>query len=142
MSFVRLSNNGSTPFERLLGHAPHILEQWNGLEGAFFNSSAFGDNFLEQVRRALAFTNQCQYCMAKAGPPDKNVGEARLLVALRFANKFALDHSTVSEQDVNYLKDYFSEAEIIELIAFCSFISASQRFGAVLGLQEAAKYNN
>lgn len=142
MSYVGLSNNGSTPFERLLGHAPHILGAWSGLEEAFFKSSTFSDNFLEQVRRALAFTNQCQYCMAKAGPPDKNVEEARLLVALRFANKFAIDHHAVSEQEVNYLKDYFSEAEIIELIAFCSYISASQRFGAVLGLQETAKYNN
>ncbi|CAM4474484.1 MAG: hypothetical protein LEGION0403_FIIPPAGN_02816 [Legionella sp.] len=68
MSYVRLSNNGSTPFERLLGHASHILEQWNDLEEAFFKSITFDDNFLEQVRRALAFTNQCQYCMAKAGP--------------------------------------------------------------------------
>ncbi|USQ14537.1 carboxymuconolactone decarboxylase family protein [Legionella lytica] len=142
MSYVRLSNNGTTPFERLLGHAPHILAEWNDLEMAFFKSPTLGADFLEQVRRALAFTNQCQYCMAKAGPPDKNVEEARLLVALRFANKFAIDHNSVSEQDVNYLKDYFSEAEVIELIAFCSFISASQRFGAVLGLQEAAKYNN
>ncbi|WP_428412722.1 hypothetical protein [Legionella sp.] len=64
--------------------------------------------------------------------------ETRLLLALRFANKFAIDHSAVSEQEVSYLKDYFSEAELIELIAFCSFISASQRFGAVFGLQEAA----
>jgi alkylhydroperoxidase family enzyme len=38
------------------------------------------------------------------------------------------------------LKECFSDAEIVELIAFCSFISASQRFGAVLGLQESKHY--
>lgn len=77
--------------------------------------------------------------MAKAGPPDQNSEDNRLIEALRFANKFSISN-LVDEKEIARLKSYFSEAELVELIAFCSFISASQRVGAVLGLKEASVY--
>lgn len=107
---------------------------------SFFQSKTFGPDFLEQIRRALAFDNLCQYCMAKAGRPDDNLNDVRLSEALRFANIFAIDHKTINESDINQLRKHFSDSEISELISFCSFISASQRFGASLGLQPAATY--
>ena len=138
MPFVTLSTTEGTDFEKLLGHAPQILKQWNQLEHAFFQSSTFDANFLEQVRRALAFKNQCQYCMKKAGPPSaESYHDMRLKVALSFANHFAIDHLGIGKAEVDELKHYFTNVEIVELIAFCSFISASQRFGAVLGLGES-----
>ncbi|KTC65126.1 Uncharacterised protein (plasmid) [Legionella adelaidensis] len=140
MSRIQLSNCGTTPFERLLGHAPEILDNWGKLESVFFQSSNFSPDFLEQVRRALAFNNQCQYCMAKAGPPDQNPNDARLIEALRFANKFAISHESIDDAEIARLKSYFSEAELLELTAFCSFISASQKIGAVMGLEEAEFY--
>ncbi|HAT1820769.1 TPA: hypothetical protein I8Z14_001281 [Legionella pneumophila] len=139
MALIELSDCGSSPFERLLGHAPKILGDWSRLESSFFQSSTFSPDFLEQVRRALAFNNQCQYCMAKAGPPDQNPEDNRLIEALRFANNFAISN-LVDEKEIARLKSYFSEAEIVELIAFCSFISASQKIGAFLGLREASYY--
>ncbi|TAL59661.1 MAG: hypothetical protein EPN84_10790 [Legionella sp.] len=141
MSFIPLSDCGSTPFERLLGHAPNILDQWGKLEMVFFQSSTFSADFLEQVRRALAFHNQCQYCMAKAGPPLENPEEIRLAEALRFANQFAISHDSIDQSEIARLKQYFSEAELVELIAFSSFISASQKMGAVLGLEAASQYD-
>ena len=137
MSYIQLSDYGKSPFERLLGHAPSILRQWDQLELAFFQSTTFDPHFLEQVRRALAYKNQCQYCMAKAGPPDENPENERLAAALRFANLFAIDHLSVGQDEVQGLKELFTDAEIIELIAFCAFISASQQFGAILGLGAA-----
>ena len=130
MAFIQLSKHGSTPFERLLGHKPDLLDQWEKLELTFFQSKTFDPHFLEQVRRALAFNNQCQYCMAKAGGPDQNPQDARLIEALRFANTFAISHETIDEKEITRLKNYFSEAELVELTAFCSFISASQKLGA------------
>lgn len=139
MAFIQLSDNGSSPFERLLGHAPKILEDWSRLESSFVQSSTFSSDFLEQVRRALAFRNQCQYCMAKAGPPDQNPEGNKLIEALRFANKFVISN-LIDEKEIDRLKNYFSESEIVELIAYCSFISASQKIGAVLGLKVASYY--
>lgn len=140
MSLLPFSNIGNSPFERLLGHAPEILKNWSNLEVAFFKSQTFNEDFLEQIRRALAFDNLCQYCMAKAGPPEQHTNDIRLAIALRFANQFALDHKAISEEDIHQLKQVFSSSEISELISYCSFISAAQKFGAVLGLQPASEY--
>lgn len=140
MSHIKLSEYGSTPFEKLMGHAPEILDQWQQLEAIFFQSKKFNSEFLEQVRRALAFNNLCQYCMTKAGPPNENPDSIRLIEALRFANIFAIDHTSVTKEEITHMKQFFSDSELIELIAFCGFISASQRFGASLGLQSANNY--
>lgn len=140
MSHIELSNYGETPFEKLMGHAPEILKQWTKLEEIFFRSRVFTPEFLEQIRRALAFKNLCQYCMLKAGPPDENLESERLAIALRFANKFVVEHTSILKEEIQELKQYFSHNELIELVAFCSFITASQKFGSCLGLQSLAHY--
>lgn len=141
MSYIKLSKYGSTPFEKLMGHNQEILRKWGHLESAFFQSKNFDNNFLEQVRRALAFNNLCQYCMTKAGPPAKNPDSIRLAEALRFANKFSIDHTSITENEIKRLQKHFTDQELVELIAFCSFTSASQRFGASLGLQSKNNYS-
>lgn len=135
MSYIELSNYGESPFEKLMGHAPSVLNQWVKLEEVFFQSKVFTSEFLEQIRRALAFKNLCQYCMLKAGPPEENPESERLAIALKFANKFAIDHTMIPKEEIQELEQYFSPNELIELIAFCSFMTASQKFGACLGLQ-------
>lgn len=140
MSRIPLSTLGSSPFEKLLGHAPEVLNIWSKLENAFFQSNTFEPNFLEQIRRALAFDNLCLYCMEKAGRPDQCPDDIRLSEALKFANKFAIDHKAITEKDIDQLKEKFSHSEISELISYCSFISASQRFGSVLGLRPTSTY--
>ncbi|HGI8202232.1 hypothetical protein [Legionella pneumophila] len=141
MSHIPLSNYGTSPFERLLGYVPEILNNWSNLENAFLQSKTFEPNFLEQIRRALAFDNLCYYCMAKAGPPNQRPEDIQLTAALKFANKFAIDHKIINEQDIDELKQCFLTNEISELISYCSFITASQRFGSVSGLQPAFKYD-
>ena len=140
MSHIELSNYGESPFEKLMGHAPEILNQWGKLEEVFFRSSTFTPEFLEQIRRALAFKNSCQYCMLKAGPPDENPESIRLGIALKFANKFAIDHASILKEEIQEMEECFSKNELIELIAFCSFITASQKFGSCLGLQSTNHY--
>lgn len=140
MSHIQLSNYGTSPFEQLMGHAPDVLDQWGKLEEVFFSSKTFGSEFLEQIRRALAFKNSCMYCMAKAGPPDEAPESQRLQAALRFANQFAINHQDIAKEEIHHLEQFFSKNELIELIAFCSFITASQKFGACLGLESADKY--
>lgn len=141
MAHLPLSNYGVTPFERLLGHVPAVLDKWSHLEKILFQSKSFSTDFLEQVRRALAFKNVCHYCMTKAGPPDAHVGEIRLTEALSAANKFAIDHTAFGINEIHQLQQHFTNSEIVELIAFFSFISAVQRFNAVLGLQAATEYS-
>lgn len=89
---------------------------------------------LEQVRRTLAFGNKCAYCMAK-GKPNEVKTDRRESYATAFAELFALDHLSISEAHFDVLREVFSEAEIASLCAFISFITASQRFGAIMDLQ-------
>lgn len=138
MPHISLSNTGQTPFERLIGHTPDVLTQWGELEKVFFQDQTFDAYFLEQIRRTLAYENCCEYCMAKAGGPDTNTNDARLAAAKRFANRFAIDHLSINESEINLMRDYFTDQEIALLISFCAFISASQRIGAALGLKAVA----
>lgn len=135
MSHIPLSGNGSSPWERLLGHAPEILERWVELENAFFASDTFSPELREQVRRALAFGNGCEYCKAKAGPPDEKQSDPRISLAVGFAQLFGRNHRDIDDSIFNALREKFSEKEIAELFAFMSFICASQMFGASLGLK-------
>jgi len=136
MTWIKLSNQGVTPFEKLLGHAPKILSRWRKLETAFLKSESFTPEFMEQIRRALAYGNECHYSMNKSGPPDKNPVSIRLEQALNFANQFAIDHRLLDENTLYLMKKIFSENELVEFVAYCSFISASQKIGFIFNLTD------
>jgi alkylhydroperoxidase family enzyme len=137
MRRLSLSRNGPTPHERLIGHNAGILERWLALEEAFVKSATFEPELREQVRRALAFGNRCEYCMAKAGPPDPGQQSTRIALATAFAGVAGTDHRHITEEHINVLREEFSEREIAELLAFISFVTAAQMFGAMLGLDES-----
>ncbi|PRR79174.1 hypothetical protein CLLI_10190 [Clostridium liquoris] len=61
MATITFSKNGSTPFEQLLGHNPEVLKKWSSLEETLFYSGVLDLELKEEVRRTLAFTNQCHY---------------------------------------------------------------------------------
>lgn len=70
MTRIKFSENGNTAFEKLIGHNPEILKKWNALEETVWNDTSLDNNLLEQIRRAMAFENGCEYCMVKGGKPD------------------------------------------------------------------------
>jgi len=61
MARINFSNNGTTAFERLLGHNIHILNHWNALEDSVFNRGHLSNELKEEVRRVLAYSNECHY---------------------------------------------------------------------------------
>lgn len=134
MTRINLSKNGISPFEKLIGHNPEILDKWNELEIALFDSSSLNNDLLEQVRRALAFKNECEYCMAKAGNIDKNIDE-KTKIAIAFAQFFAIDHKNISDKHFDILKEVFSQKEISELCSFISFITSCQKLGRIYNLK-------
>lgn len=54
MTTIPFSANGTTPFEKLLGHNPSILNHWNSLEETLWTETTLDKNMLEQIRRAMA----------------------------------------------------------------------------------------
>ena len=133
MAGISFSQNGLTPFQQLLGHHQEILEKWVSLEDCIFSSDTFSAELKEQVRRPLAFHNGCEYCMAK-GSPSKNITDPRVQLAVRAAD-LSSNETHIGGDDISALKEVFSDAEIAELFALICFITACQRFGALLGLE-------
>jgi alkylhydroperoxidase family enzyme len=117
-----------------MGHAPHVLEPWTRLEDAFFKQSVLPSQLLEQVRRTLALGHGCDYCRAKAGPPDAHHKDLRTSLAVGFAQLYTAGHKEIDASQLRVLRECFSDQELVELVAFVSFMWAGGTFGRILGI--------
>ncbi|WP_010094746.1 carboxymuconolactone decarboxylase family protein [Ornithinibacillus scapharcae] len=134
MARINLSNNGDTPFQKLLGHNPAVMKEWSSLSKVLEEEAFLSSDLKEQVRRTLAQKNGCEYCKAK-GKPDPNVFDEKTSVAVGFAEVFLKQKGNIPDSVFHVLVDCFSEEEISELVAFICFTSAQQYFGAVMRLE-------
>ena len=141
MTRIALSDNGNSPFEKLIGHNKIVLDKWIDLEVALFSETKLDKNLLEQVRRTIAFENECEYCMVKAGKPNFDLTEKRISSATAFAQFFAIDHKSINEKHFDILREEFTEQEISELCSFISFITACQKLGRIYNLTENYQQN-
>ncbi len=141
MTTIKLSDYGSSPFEKLIGHNKIVLDKWNELEIALFTETKLDKNLMEQVRRTIAFENECEYCMVKAGKPDFSTNDKKISSATAFAQLFAIDHKSISSSHFDILREEFTEQEISELCSFISFITACQKLGRVYNLTEEYQQN-
>lgn len=136
MTTIPFSGNGTTPFEKLIGYNPAILKSWNILEDTLWKESVLDKDMLEQIRRAMAFENGCEYCMVKAGRPDFDAAQVKISTAIAFAELFCKDHRSILPAHFDMLREYFTDDEISELCAFIAFINASQKLGKIFNLSQ------
>jgi alkylhydroperoxidase family enzyme len=141
MTRIKLSEYGNSPFEKLIGHNKIVLDKWIDLEVALFSETKLDKNLLEQVRRTIAFENECEYCMVKAGKPNFDLTEKRISSATAFAQFFAIDHKSINDKHFDILREEFTEQEISELCSFISFITACQKLGRIYNLTENYQQN-
>ncbi|MEY8749726.1 carboxymuconolactone decarboxylase family protein [Alkalicoccobacillus gibsonii] len=134
MARISLSNNGDTPFQRLLGHNVKVMDYWSQLGNVLEKDGLLTFNLKEQVRRSLAQKNGCTYCRLKGKPISDDFDE-KTSIAVGFSEVFLKCRGIVPDSLFNELKRYFKDEEIIELCAFIAFTTASQYFGAVMKLQ-------
>ncbi len=112
-----------------------------GFFSDFHGTCHFPNELLEQVRRTIAFENECEYCMVKGGRADKNINDEKTILATGFAQIFVIDHKDISDKHFDLLKEQFTDKEISELCTFISFISSSQKLGRVYNLTEEYQEN-
>lgn len=134
MERITLSNIGDTKFQKLLGYNPDILNSWSTLENTLYSTGTLSAELKEQVRRTLAFGNECSYCRAKGKPDDIQKIE-EISVAVTFALAFVHDQKAIDDNMFYILKQYWTEKEIVELCAYICFITASQQLGFLFQLQ-------
>lgn len=133
MTIISLSDHGETPFEKILGHNVDILQAWSHLHEVVVKKGLLSATLKEQVRRTLAQQNGCEYCQAK-GMPQRHLFDEKTTVAVAFAEVFLKEKGNVPSSAVHVLQQTFCDAEISELVAFITFITASQYVGAILKL--------
>lgn len=134
MPMISFSTHGETPFQRLLGHQPSVMQHWNALGDVLAGESTLSVRLKEEVRRTLAHQNGCMYCRAK-GMPDLKPEEAAISMATGLAELFLHTGGNVDRAVFPVLREYFTEAQISELCAWICFTIASQWFGAALRLE-------
>ncbi|WP_442599887.1 carboxymuconolactone decarboxylase family protein [Neobacillus sp. D3-1R] len=134
MARIKESSFGDTPFQRLLGHNPEVMQGWTNLGNVFEKGGLLTYELKEQVRRTLAQSNGCEYCKAK-GTPEPEKFDEKTSVAVGFAEVFLKQGHDISDSLFHVLQGSLSEAEISELIAFITFTTASQYFGALMRLE-------
>jgi alkylhydroperoxidase family enzyme len=134
VAHIQNSGVGDTPYEKIPGHAPHILEPWNRLEEVFFRKSVLPASLLEQVRKVLAQEHGCVYCQSKSGPPGRE-DAVRTSMAIGLAQLYASGHKSIEPAHLAALRQHFSETEIVELVSFICFMWAGGAFGRIFGVQ-------
>jgi len=142
MARVKESSIGDTPFQRLLGHNHEVMLGWVQLGTVLEKDGHITAELKEQVRRTLAQRNGCEYCKAK-GKPDPEKFDEKTSIAVGFAEVFLMQKGDIPDSIFSVLQESLSEEEISELVAFISFTTASQYFGAIMKLQtEGDKVNS
>lgn len=140
---------GRLPWLRLLGgHFPPFLEAVSAMYPSFMTEGRIDRITKELIFVACAQARDCQYCMgshsrylvqevgltreqvirARQGEDAEGLTDRQRLL-IRFARKVALSPREVGESDMDELQsDGLSDAEIVEVVAVCSFSSFTNTF--------------
>ena len=145
---------GLRDFIRMMAHAPDHFRRYNEVYGSLRFDNHLGARTTELVRLAVAATTRCQVCMAGRHPDavaegmtEQVVGEigasdqahmtASEQVAVRFAQKLATDHLSITSADKAELRSHFTSEQIVEL-GLLSVMCLVGRFSMLAGLEESA----
>jgi len=123
----------------IMARAPEVTRIWRQLDGIFFReSSPLSANLKEQSRRSLAQTVGCRFCNS-LGEVSATPEDNREALAVAFAQLLATDHSQITAETFDLLREEFSEEEIVELVAWLCFKFAGNLFGAVMNVEPATE---
>ena len=125
-----------TQFRKVMAHRPEILAGWSSLDELIRFGGVLPPLLKEEVRRALAQHSGCAFCASLGQPSDQH--DDATAAAVRFALALAASPSSVSNDEFDRLRDHFSDAQIVELTAWITFMFASEMLGAVIKLDAAS----
>ena len=137
MTRLPLSEVGDSRADRIMGHRPAVLAAWDDLRHALLGaSSTLSPELKEQVRRTLALRTGCEFC-ASLGRPAAEQPSRRGSLAVAFADAVAMDHTAISDDQLEVLLEEFTVPQVAELLTWIVFEYAGQMFGALIGDEPA-----
>ena len=148
----------ATPLEqgllRIMAHAPELAKALVTFGGTLWRSHTLPRRLLELVRLRVAFHNQCRSCMAirYQSAVDDGLTEGMVCslekpheapdltdaekAAISYADLSANDHFSINDETFANLRQYYTEAEIVELGMFIAFFIGYGRLGAAWDMIE------
>lgn len=137
MARIPISAVGDSTADRVMGQRPELLAAWESLRHALLGpSSTLSSQLKEEVRRTLAQRTGCQFC-ASLGQPATDHHTREESLAAAFADAVAVDHTAVSDAQMNVLLGEFTVPQVVELLMWISFEYAGQMFGCLIGDEPA-----
>ena len=138
---------------RMLAHCPEMAKGAIGFGAAITINRTLPERLIELVRLRVAYHNQCRSCMAirySSAADEVNEElvcslerpqEAQNLtsaeqVALDFADRFATDHLSITEERFSTLREHFNEAQTMELMLHLALYVGMGRLAATLDMTE------
>lgn len=134
MTIIQLSNNGKTSFQKLLGYNSEIMDTWNNLSESLESDHSLSQELKEELRKMLAQKNGCMYCKAK-GKPSMQFTDEKSAVCIGFVEVYLTLGPNIPNYVIKILKETLTEKEISELVAFITFTTCQQYFGAIMQLE-------
>jgi AhpD family alkylhydroperoxidase len=148
----------ATPLEqgllRIMAHTPELAKALVTFGGTLWRSHSLPRRLLELVRLRIAFHNQCRSCMAirYQSAVDDGLTEGMVCslekpheapdltdaekAAIAYADLSANDHFSINDETFLNLRQYYTEAEIVELGMFIAFFIGYGRLGAAWDMVE------
>ena len=138
----------------ILARAPHMAMANFSFAARAGGGQTLPARLLELVRLRIAFHNQCRSCMAMRygaaledgltedlvcsleRPMEADNLNEREKAALQYADLFATNHHAISDQTIDDLRRYFSDADIVELGMYAGYFLGLGRFLASLDIVE------
>jgi len=139
---------------RMMAHKPEAAAALLGFAGSLWQTRELTDRLAELIRLRIAYHNQCRSCMAIRYRDTAGQGIDEGLVcslekpteasgltdgeraALAYADLFASDHLAIDDSTYDNLRNYFTEAQIVELGLICALCVGVGRLGATWDMVE------
>ena len=157
MARITVPEGAGGELVQVWGLSPELGAAVGNLSAAVYSDRLVAPRVREVARMKIAQINGCVVCMDWRFPEltERGVDEALYesvadpttggysaaeLLAIEYAEKFALDHRSIDDAFFDRMKAEFSDAEILELTAMIGSWLAFGRLNAVLDISEACAW--
>lgn len=137
--------------DAIMAHVPGAQAAIDAVLQTLRESGSLPPRLVELLRIRIAFHNQCRVCMSGRYLPDE-VNEDLVCAlerpangpgltdaeraALRFGDLFATDHLSIDAGVYAELREHFTEAQLVELGLYCSYLVGQGRLSATWGIDD------
>lgn len=150
--YTRVFGENADTRSQIFAHAPELAQAMVAFNEATRRYGTLNARLIELVRLRVSFFNQCRVCMATRDAEAINAGLTEALVcslekpseaqdltdaeraAVLFADRFATDHLSITDETFDELRQYFTDAQLMEL---CFRVAGMVGFGRMSTILDA-----